>query len=69
MILGNMSTIILAAKSESKFGQICADVGCRIIQDFGAKQQVMELMTHESAEVRYHALAAVQNYMTNAWDF
>lgn len=24
-------------------------------------------MTHESAEVRYHALAAVQNYMSNAW--
>jgi V-type H+-transporting ATPase subunit H len=33
----------------------------------GAKQQVMELMTHDNAEVRYHALLAVQNYMLNAW--
>ena len=43
--------------------------GKKYVQDLGAKQMIMELMTHESAEVRYNALAAVQHYMSNAWEF
>lgn len=34
--------------------------GKRFIQEIGAKQQVMELMTHENSDVRYQALLAVQ---------
>lgn len=43
------------------------DLIFRFVQDLGAKQQIMELMTHDNAEVRYNALLAVQQYMTNAW--
>jgi V-type H+-transporting ATPase subunit H len=42
--------------------------GKKYLQDLGAKQRVMELMTHENAEVRYNALLAVQNHMATAWD-
>ncbi|KAL1924262.1 uncharacterized protein VTP21DRAFT_7297 [Calcarisporiella thermophila] len=43
--------------------------GKKFIQEIGAKQRIMELMTHEDPEVRYQALLAVQKYMTNAWEF
>ncbi|CEP09165.1 hypothetical protein [Parasitella parasitica] len=36
--------------------------GKRYLELFGAKQRVMELMTHEDANVRYHALSATQKY-------
>ncbi|KAI8584129.1 hypothetical protein K450DRAFT_168483 [Umbelopsis ramanniana AG] len=41
----------------------------KIVQEIGAKQRIMELMTHEDQDVRYQALSAVQKYMTNAWEF
>ena len=40
---------------------------CRYIQELGTKQQLMELMTHSDPDVRYNALMAVQQYMSNAW--
>jgi V-type H+-transporting ATPase subunit H len=40
---------------------------CRAIQDIGAKTQIMELMSHPDADVRYQALLAVQKLMVNAW--
>ena len=36
--------------------------GKRYLQLLGAKQRVMELMTHEDANVKYHALSATQKY-------
>ncbi|CAG8568135.1 1595_t:CDS:10 [Ambispora leptoticha] len=41
--------------------------GKKFLQEIGAKQRIMELMTHEDPDVRYQALLAVQKYMTNAW--
>lgn len=38
------------------------------VQEIGAKQRIMELMTHENSDVRYQALIAVQKYMMNAWE-
>ncbi|KAI8804614.1 armadillo-type protein [Cladochytrium replicatum] len=32
----------------------------KIVQEIGVKSQVMELMTHESPDVRYQALIAFQ---------
>ena len=43
--------------------------GKKFIQEIGAKQQVMELMTHENPDVRYQALLAVQKYMTGGWEY
>lgn len=34
----------------------------RYLQELGAKQKVMELMTHQDPDVRYHALSATQKY-------
>ncbi|CDH54650.1 atpase v1 complex subunit h [Lichtheimia corymbifera JMRC:FSU:9682] len=36
--------------------------GRRYLQELGAKQKVMELMTHQDPDVRYHALSATQKY-------
>ncbi|RIA94860.1 armadillo-type protein [Glomus cerebriforme] len=41
--------------------------GKKFLQEIGAKQRIMELMTHDDPEVRYRALIAVQKYMTHAW--
>jgi V-type H+-transporting ATPase subunit H len=43
--------------------------GKRFVQDLGAKQQMMELITHKEPEVRYNALMAIQQYMSNSWEF
>jgi hypothetical protein len=32
------------------------------LQSIGAKQRIMELMTHQDADVRYQALCATQKY-------
>ncbi|KAL2912179.1 H(+)-transporting V1 sector ATPase subunit H [Polyrhizophydium stewartii] len=42
--------------------------GKRIVQEIGAKTRVMELMSHENPDVRYHALMSVQKFMANAWE-
>ncbi|ORX91370.1 ATPase V1 complex subunit H [Basidiobolus meristosporus CBS 931.73] len=41
--------------------------GKKVVQDIGAKQRIMELMAHESSDVRYQALLAVQKLMVHAW--
>ncbi|KAG4084762.1 ATPase, V1 complex, subunit H [Neocallimastix lanati (nom. inval.)] len=41
--------------------------GKKVVQDIGAKQHIMELMTHEDPDVRYQALCATQKYMLHAW--
>jgi len=42
--------------------------GKKFLQEIGAKQRIMELMTYDDPEVRYQALLAVQKYMTHAWN-
>jgi V-type H+-transporting ATPase subunit H len=37
----------------------------KIIEEIGAKQRIIELMSSLNAEVRYYSLSAVQMYMTN----
>lgn len=46
---------------------ILTNIFFRFLQEIGAKQRIMELMTYEDSEVRYQALLAVQKYMTHAW--
>lgn len=36
--------------------------GRKNLEIIGAKQRVMELMTHQDSDVRYHALSATQKY-------
>ncbi|KNE54282.1 hypothetical protein AMAG_00270 [Allomyces macrogynus ATCC 38327] len=42
--------------------------GKKLLQEVGAKHRLMEMMNHENAEVRYHALVAVQKLMSQSWD-
>jgi V-type H+-transporting ATPase subunit H len=41
--------------------------GKRIIQELGAKQRIMELMTNDNTTVRYEALLSTQKFMVNNW--
>ncbi|TFK42799.1 armadillo-type protein [Crucibulum laeve] len=43
------------------------DRGKKIIADLGGKARVMELMTHQSSDVRYHALLSVQQLVSQPW--
>lgn len=39
----------------------------RAVADLGAKTRVMNLMTHENADVRYRALISVQRLLSQPW--
>ncbi|KAI9179473.1 H(+)-transporting V1 sector ATPase subunit H [Blastocladiella emersonii ATCC 22665] len=41
--------------------------GKKLLQDIGAKHRLMEMMTHENADVRYQALMAVQKLVSQSW--
>ncbi|TDL27231.1 ATPase, V1 complex, subunit H [Rickenella mellea] len=41
--------------------------GKKAVTDLGAKTRVMELMTHDNAEVRYQALISVQRLISQPW--
>ncbi|CAG8433030.1 6324_t:CDS:10 [Ambispora gerdemannii] len=56
----------VAAHDLGQYVKYCTS-GKKFLQEIGAKQRIMELMTHEDPDVRYQALLAVQKYMTNAW--
>ncbi|KAG9284085.1 hypothetical protein G9A89_022859 [Geosiphon pyriformis] len=60
--------LAVAAHDLGQYVKYCPS-GKKFLQDIGAKQRIMELMTHEDSDVRYQALLAVQKYMTNAWEF
>ncbi|KAL0086266.1 ATPase, V1 complex, subunit H [Phycomyces blakesleeanus] len=71
-ILSTASSPLVLAVAANDVGQYIkysSKAGKRILQDVGAKQRIMELMTHEDQEVRYQALSAVQKYMHQAWEF
>jgi V-type H+-transporting ATPase subunit H len=48
--------------------RICFHDSCsRVLTDLSAKTRVMELMTHENADVRYRALLSVQQLVSHPW--
>ena len=63
------STLVLAVSAHDlgQYVKYCP-AGRKFVQDIGAKVQIMDLMTHQDADVRYQALLAVQKFMTNAWN-
>ncbi|TPX32306.1 hypothetical protein SeMB42_g07636 [Synchytrium endobioticum] len=70
LIATSTSPLILAVAAHD-IGQYVkyAPDGKRIVQEIGAKTQIMELMTHPDSAVRYEALLAVQKLMINAWNY
>ncbi|ORY93193.1 ATPase V1 complex subunit H [Syncephalastrum racemosum] len=61
--------LAIAANDVGHYVKYSSKGGKRFLHDIGAKQRIMELMTHEDQDVRYQALSAVQKYMHQAWDF
>ncbi|KAI8804463.1 armadillo-type protein [Cladochytrium replicatum] len=69
IIATSTSPVVLAVAAHD-VGQYVkhATAGKKIVQEIGVKSQVMELMTHESPDVRYQALIAVQKLLVGSWD-
>ncbi|KAJ2959036.1 hypothetical protein NQZ79_g5447 [Umbelopsis isabellina] len=65
----NPLVLSIAAHDIGQYVKYSSKDAKKIVQEIGAKQRIMELMTHEDQDVRYQALSAVQKYMTNAWEF
>ncbi|KAI7905870.1 ATPase V1 complex subunit H [Cokeromyces recurvatus] len=64
----NSSLVLSVAASDiGYYIKYASKSGKNVLQDIGAKQRIMELMTHEDQEVRYQALLAVQKYMHQVW--
>ncbi|KAG2234813.1 hypothetical protein INT48_006730 [Thamnidium elegans] len=57
----------IAASDIGYYVKFASKAGKNVLQEIGAKQRIMELMTHDDQEVRYQALLAVQKYMYQAW--
>ncbi|KAI8068708.1 armadillo-type protein [Gongronella butleri] len=65
----NPLVLSVAANDVGQYIKYSSKQGKRILQDIGAKQRIMELMTHEDQDVRYQALTSVQKLMHQAWEF
>ncbi|ORZ40606.1 ATPase, V1 complex, subunit H [Catenaria anguillulae PL171] len=68
-LLNTSSDPIVLAVAAHDLGQFIKhySLGKKILQDIGAKHRLMEMMTHENADVRYQALMAVQNLVSQSW--
>ncbi|KAI7851046.1 armadillo-type protein [Circinella umbellata] len=54
--------LAIACHDFGQYAKYSGSDGKKYLHELGAKQRVMELMTHEDPEVRYHALSATQKY-------
>ncbi|KAI8880056.1 ARM repeat-containing protein [Backusella circina FSU 941] len=63
----NPQVLAIAASDIGYYIKYASKKGKNILQEIGAKQRIMELMTHSDQEVRYQALMAVQKYMHQTW--
>ncbi|KAG2231488.1 ATPase V1 complex subunit H [Thamnidium elegans] len=71
-LLRQLARILSASPNPVVLAVACHDVGQYVkynskdgrknLEVIGAKQRVMELMTHQDSDVRYHALSATQKY-------
>ncbi|KAG2196715.1 hypothetical protein INT47_009625 [Mucor saturninus] len=58
----NPVVLAVACHDVGQYVKYNAKDGKKYLETMGAKQRVMELMTHEDSDVRYHALSATQKY-------
>ncbi|KDQ13172.1 hypothetical protein BOTBODRAFT_33784 [Botryobasidium botryosum FD-172 SS1] len=58
--------LAVAAHDLGQYVKYC-DRGKQVVTDLGAKARVMELMTHDNPDVRYHALISVQRLISQPW--
>ncbi|KAI9347485.1 ATPase V1 complex subunit H [Pilaira anomala] len=64
LLSASVNPIVLAVACHDigQYVKYNAKDGRKNLEIIGAKQRVMELMTHQDSEVRYHALSATQKY-------
>ncbi|KAI9496928.1 ATPase V1 complex subunit H [Zychaea mexicana] len=63
LLSSNKTEILaIACHDVGQYAKYAGADGKKYLHDLGAKQRVMELMTHEDQEVRYYALSATQKY-------
>lgn len=64
LLSASVNPIVLAVACHDigQYVKYNAKDGRKNLEIIGAKQRVMELMTHKDSEVRYHALSATQKY-------
>lgn len=69
LLSGTREPIVLSVgvHDVGKYLQYGGDRARRIVTENGGKVKVMELMAHESADVKYQALITVQRLMSQAW--
>ncbi|KAH8108453.1 ATPase, V1 complex, subunit H [Phellopilus nigrolimitatus] len=60
------TVLAVAAHDLGQFVKYC-DRGKKAVADLGAKTRVMQLMTHENADVRYRSLISVQRLLSQPW--
>ncbi|KAF8064414.1 armadillo-type protein [Lyophyllum atratum] len=58
--------LAIAAHDVGQYVKYC-DKGKKLMTDLGGKERVMELMTHEDSDVRYHAMISVQQLASQSW--
>jgi len=68
LLKNSIDPLVLAVASHD-VGQYIKhyDRGKKPLNDLGGKTRIMELMTHENADVRYQALITVQRLVSQAW--
>lgn len=60
-------TLAVAAHDVGQYVKHGGDHARKLVSERGGKVRVMELMSHESADVKYQALMTVQRLMSHAW--
>lgn len=59
--------LAVAAHDVGQYVKHGGDRARKLVSERGGKVRVMELMTHDSADVKYQALMTVQRLMSHAW--
>ncbi|KAG6878783.1 hypothetical protein C0993_008082 [Termitomyces sp. T159_Od127] len=68
-LLNDSTDPLVLAVAVQDIGQYVkhTDRGKKLVEKYNGKARVMELMTHEDSEVRYRALVAVQQLVSQPW--
>lgn len=61
------TTLAIACNDVGKIITFSPEVGKKRVEKEGGKAKVMELMTHEDGEVKFHALNTVSRLVSASW--
>lgn len=76
-LIKRLGSLLLVSQNEQVLAIAAYDIGQfskhypsgrKLLNNMGVKHRLMELMNSNSANVRHHALVALEKFMTNSWD-